>query len=89
MALGAQRRTVVWLILRQVVWLAAGGLLIGIPAAAALSRATRAYLYGVEPTDPVSMAAGATVLFLIAVIAGFIPARRASRLDPLVALRRE
>jgi predicted permease len=89
MALGAQRRTVVWLILRQVVWLAAGGLVIGIPAAAALSRAARAYLYGVEPTDPVSMAAGATVLFLIAVIAGFIPARRASRLDPLVALRRE
>jgi predicted permease len=89
MALGAERRSVVWLILRQVVWLTLGGLVIGIPAATALSRATRAYLYGVEPADPWSVAAGASVLFVIAVVAGFIPARRASRLDPLVALRRE
>lgn len=89
MALGAQRGNVVWLILRQVVWLTIGGLIIGVPVAAALSRTARAYLYGVEPTDPWSIALGAAVLFTIAVLAGFIPARRASLLDPLVALRRE
>jgi predicted permease len=89
MALGAERRTVIWLILRQVVWLTVGGLVVGVPVAVALARTTRAYLYGVEPTDPWSIATGAVVLFAIAVLAGFIPARRASLLDPLVALRRE
>ena len=89
MALGAERSNVIWLILRQVVWLTAGGLVVGVPVAVALARTTRAYLYGVEPTDPSSLATGAVVLFAIAVLAGFIPARRASLLDPLVALRRE
>jgi hypothetical protein len=47
------------------------------------------FLYGVRPADAWSLAAGGVVLFLIAVLAGFLPARRASRLDPLTALRRE
>ncbi|HEX6976242.1 MAG TPA: ABC transporter permease [Vicinamibacterales bacterium] len=89
MALGAQRGAVTWLILRQVVWLTIGGLVVGVPAALAVSRTARSYLYGIEPTDPVSVAAGAAVLFLIAVLAGYVPARKAARLDPLVALRRE
>lgn len=88
LALGAQRRTVLWLVLRQVVLLAAGGLLIGIPAAAAGSRAVQAYLFGVEPADPWSIALGAAVLFSVALAAGLIPARRASRMDPLAALPR-
>ena len=89
LALGAQRSSILWLVLRQVVVLACGGLLIGIPAAAVGSRTVRAHLFGVQPTDPWSIGIGASVLFVVAVFAGFIPARRAARLDPLVALRRD
>lgn len=89
LALGAPRGNVLWLVLRQVVLLAGGGLLIGIPAAALGSRAVRAYLFGVEPADPWILASGAAILFSVALAAGLIPAQRAARLDPLVALRRE
>jgi predicted permease len=88
-ALGAQRSQVLWMILRQVVVLAVAGLAIGIPAAVAASKTARAMLFGVQPADPWSMAVGAGVLFAVALLAGFIPARKAARLDPLVALRRE
>ena len=88
-ALGAQRGQVLWMILRQVVVLAVVGLAIGIPAAAAASKTARAMLFGVQPADPWSIAIGAGVLFGVALTAGFIPARKAARLDPLVALRRE
>jgi predicted permease len=89
MALGAQRRDVIWLIMRQVAFVTAAGLLIGIPAAAALSRSTRALLFGVEPGDPISLAAAAATLFAIAIAAAFVPARSAARLDPFTALRRD
>jgi predicted permease len=89
LALGAQRGAVLWMILRQVVVVTVGGLAIGIPVAAAAATSARAMLFGVEPADPGSIALGAGVLFGTAVLAGFIPARRAARLDPLVALRRE
>lgn len=87
MALGAQRANVLWLILRQVVVLAAAGLLVGIPASVAAGRAVASFLYEVQPGDPVSIAAGALILFAVAVASGYFPARRASRLDPLAALR--
>lgn len=87
MALGAQRRDVVWLILRQVVVLAAGGLVLGLPAAALLSRPAEALLFEVTPADPWSLALGGAALVVTAVLAGYIPARRASRLDPSAALR--
>jgi ABC-type antimicrobial peptide transport system permease subunit len=80
---------VIWLILRQVVLLAVCGLMVGLPAAAALSRSAQAMLYEVQLTDPWSLGIGGLVLFLTAIVAGFLPARRASKLDPLVALRRE
>jgi ABC-type antimicrobial peptide transport system permease subunit len=89
MALGARRPQVLWLILRQVVALTVAGLAVGLPAAAAASRSIRALLFGVDPADPLSLAAGAAIMFGVAVAAGFAPARRAARLDPLVALRRE
>jgi len=88
-ALGARRSQVVWLVLRQVVWLAVAGLAAGIPAAAAASRSVQSLLFGVQPADPWSMAAGAAAMFAVALAAGFAPARRAARLDPLVALRRD
>jgi predicted permease len=89
LALGAQRRSVLWLVLRQVVLLAGGGLVIGIPAAIAASRTVRAFLFEVEPGDPWSIGVGASILLIAAIAGGFVPARRASRLDPLVALRRD
>jgi predicted permease len=88
-ALGARRSQVIWLVLRQVVLLALAGLAAGVPAAAAASRSVRSLLFGVEPADPWSMAAGAIAMFAVAIAAGFAPARRAARLDPLVALRQE
>jgi len=89
MALGAQRSSVVWLVLRQVIVLAIIGLVAGIPATVAAARTVRALLFDVEPTDPLSLIAGAVALSAVAIASGFLPAHRASRLDPLVALRTE
>jgi ABC-type antimicrobial peptide transport system permease subunit len=89
MALGAQRRDIIWMIVRQVLLLAAAGLVIGIPTAAAASRSIRAWLYGIEPDDPLSLGAAAVTLLFMALAAAFVPARSASRLDPLRALRHE
>jgi predicted permease len=88
-ALGARRIDVLWLILRQVIGITIVGLAIGLPTALALTRFVRASLYGVEPADPVSVAAAVTVMTIVALMAGFFPARRAARLDPLTALRYE
>ena len=89
LAMGAQRGDVLWLMLRQVVLLTRGGLLLGIPAAMYGSKAVQSLLFGVQPTDASSIGITSAVLFIVALAAGFVPARAASRLDPLVALRRE
>jgi ABC-type antimicrobial peptide transport system permease subunit len=88
-ALGAQRVDVLWLMLRQVVGITIAGLAIGIPAALACASAVRASLYGVEPADVASIAAAAAVMIAAALTAGFFPALRATRLDPLIALRQQ
>jgi ABC-type antimicrobial peptide transport system permease subunit len=88
-ALGARQIDVLWLILRQVVGITMGGLAIGVPAAIASTQLVRAWLYGVEPSDPLSVAGAAVAMTVVAIMAGFFPARRASRLDPLRALRCE
>jgi predicted permease len=89
MALGASRRAMVGLVLREVVVMVVAGVTIGAVGALVLSGASRSILFGLTPTDPSVFAVAASVLAVAAVLAGWLPARRASRVDPLVALRHE
>jgi ABC-type antimicrobial peptide transport system permease subunit len=89
LALGAQPGFVIWIVMREVLLLLAIGLAIGIPSAMALGRYVAAQLYGIQAHDP--FIAGSTVLLLtiVSAAAGLIPAPRASRTDPIMALRQE
>jgi macrolide transport system ATP-binding/permease protein len=89
MALGAQRGAVVWMVLRRVLLLAAAGLAISVPAALIAFRLVKSFLFGTQPNDPGILAMAAVVLLTAAILAGYAPARRASRIDPLAALRHE
>jgi ABC-type antimicrobial peptide transport system permease subunit len=89
MALGAQSRDVVRLILRQGILLTLGGLVLGIAGALALTRFLSGLLFEVKPSDPVIYAAVSILLAVVAIAACLIPARRATKVDPLVALRYE
>jgi len=88
MTLGAQPRDVLRLILREGVVQAVIGLAIGLTGAVLLMRGFRAMLYHVSPADPVTLAAVAVILIGTALIACFVPARRAMRVDPVQALRK-
>jgi ABC-type antimicrobial peptide transport system permease subunit len=88
-ALGATRRNIVSLVVRQGMVLALSGVAIGLAGAFMLTRLIRSLLFGVEATDPVTFVGIALLLGLVALLASYIPARRASRVDPLVALRYE
>ena len=89
LALGAQPGSVVWMVMREVLILLAIGLAVGVPAAIGLGRFVASQLYGIEPQDP--WVAGLTValLTIVSAAAGMIPAQRASRIDPILALRYE
>ncbi|MGH9159007.1 MAG: ABC transporter permease [Vicinamibacteraceae bacterium] len=89
LALGAQRGLVIWLVMREVLVLLALGLAVGIPAALAAGRYVSTQLYGIQPHDP--WVAGAIILLLttVSAAAGLIPAHKASRIDPIQALRYE
>jgi len=89
LALGAERADVLRLVLRQGAVLAIAGALIGGAAALAVSRYLQSFLFGVKPSDPSTMVAVAVLLVAVALIASFIPARRAMRVDPMLALRYE
>jgi predicted permease len=89
MALGAQRGAVVWMVLRRVLLLAAVGLAISVPAALIAFRLVRSLLFQTQPNDPGTLALAGIVLLSAAIVAGYAPARRASRIDPLAALRQE
>jgi predicted permease len=89
MTLGAQRPRIVWMILRSVLVMTVTGLAIGIPIALIGSRYLTSLLFGVGPNDLASLALGAGVLIICGLVAGLIPARRASRIDPMVAIRHE
>jgi len=89
MTLGAQRPRIVWMVLRGVLAMTIAGLAIGIVLALATSRFVGSLLFGVAPNDPWSLAMSVGVLILCGLVAGLIPARRASRIDPMVAIRYE
>ena len=89
MALGAQPGQVRGMILRESSWLAGAGVLVGVAAAMALTRLVKSMLYGVQPWDPATMAAGALLLLGVALVASWIPARRAAGVQPMEALRHE
>jgi ABC-type antimicrobial peptide transport system permease subunit len=89
MALGARTRQVLFMILRETSWLAVLGIAAGLTAAFGLTRFIRSMLYGLQPTDPATFLPAALLLLAIAIAAGYGPARRASRIDPMQALRHE
>ncbi len=89
LALGAQPGRVIWMVMREVMLLLAIGLAIGIPAALALGRYVSSTLYGIEPNDPWIAGTTTLLLALVSAAAGLIPAHRASRIDPILALRYE
>jgi ABC-type antimicrobial peptide transport system permease subunit len=92
MALGAQAPEVTWMIVRETLWLAGTGAALGIPVAFACTRlltSLSAMLFGLRPTDPVTIGAATILLISLAGVAGYFPARRAAHLDPVIALRNE
>ena len=89
MALGAQRGAVVWMVLRRVLVLTSVGLAISVPAALSGTRLVRSFLFETQPNDPRILAVAGVVLISAAILAGYAPARRASRIDPVAALRNE
>ncbi|HXD34734.1 MAG TPA: ABC transporter permease [Pyrinomonadaceae bacterium] len=89
MALGAQARDVRWLIVREALVLVIAGVAVGLPLIVAVTRLAATLLFGLTPTDPVSLFFAALLMLGIAIIVGYIPSRRATRVDPLIALRCE
>jgi predicted permease len=89
MALGAQRRDVIGLVLRETILLVIIGVIIGLSAALGATRMVASLLYGLTPNDPLTIALASMLLLMVAALAGYLPARRASRVDPMVALRHD
>ena len=89
MALGAQPASVAVLILKEVVWPVGAGIAVGIPAALAASHLISKMVFGVAGNDPLTILFSGSILLAVAALAGYMPARRASRLDPMTALRSE
>jgi putative ABC transport system permease protein len=89
MALGAQSREVLFLVLREAMLLVLIGIIVGLPIVFIATRFASTLLFGLTPTDPISLMLATVMLFVVTLIAGYIPARRATKVDPLVALRYE
>lgn len=89
MALGALRGNILRMILREVLLVVAIGIAVAIPIAFACGKFISGMLFGISAADPVTVVIASSILIAVAAIAGFLPARRASRIDPMVALRYE
>jgi len=89
MALGAPGGSVLWLVLREALLLVGVGLVVGVLASLALTKTAASLLFELKPNDPLTIAGATLLLAIVALVAGYLPARRASRVDPLVALRDE
>jgi ABC-type antimicrobial peptide transport system permease subunit len=89
MALGAGRSNMLWMVLREILMLVSIGVVIGVPVTLACDRLVSNMLFGLRPTDPVTLASATVIFLIVATIAGYLPARRASLVDPMVALRYE
>lgn len=89
MALGARANNVRWLILREALLLIIVGVVVGLPLIFASTRLASAMLFGLKPTDPLSLLFAALLMFVVAMVAGYLPSRRATRVNPIIALRCE
>jgi ABC-type antimicrobial peptide transport system permease subunit len=89
MALGAERGDVLQLVMRESMMLVVVGVLLGLAGAVAASRLIANLLFGLAPVDPATIGGAVVVMMLLSAVAGYLPARRASRVDPMVALRYE
>lgn len=89
MALGARGPSVLWLVLREALLLVAIGLVVGVFASLALTKTAASLLYELKPNDPLTIALATLLLSAVAGLAGYLPARRAARVDPMTALREE
>jgi ABC-type antimicrobial peptide transport system permease subunit len=89
MALGAQAGSVRWLIVREALFLVVAGVIVGVPLIVAVTRLASTLLFGLTPTDPLSLLSAALLMIAVSLLAGYLPSRRATRVDPLVALRCE
>jgi predicted permease len=89
MALGAESAGVLWMVMRESLMLVAVGVGIGIPVALAAARLVSSVLYGLKATDPITITLSALAMIAVAALAGYLPARRAAKVDPMVALRYE
>ena len=93
MAIGADRRDVVWLVVKEAMILVAAGMMVGVSASIVIARLASSrissLLFGLQATDPATIGGAAVILAVVAVLASCLPARRASRVDPMVVLRVE
>jgi ABC-type antimicrobial peptide transport system permease subunit len=89
MALGARPGSILWLVMRDVLLVLAAGITVGLATALATARVLRQLLFGLEPHDPATIAIAIALLSAMAALAGYLPARRATRVDPIIALRSE
>jgi ABC-type lipoprotein release transport system permease subunit len=89
MALGAQKRGVQWMFLRESLFLLGVGVVVGVPATLAATCLVRAQLFGLSATDPATFVAAVLTISAVVVVAAYFPAQRATRVDPMVALRDE
>jgi len=89
MALGAEQRDVLRLVLSRALRIVLAGVIVGIAGAAGVTRVLQRFLFGVTPTDPIAFTTVTVLLIAVGLVAAWLPARRATRIDPCVALRAE